>query len=41
MTLKKKLKPKSNKFKGLRSLSRFNKLSNETLDDFLDEGEKK
>ena len=38
--VKKEIEIKSNKFKGLRSLSRFNKLSNETLDDFLDEGEK-
>ncbi len=38
--IKKEIENKSNKFKGLRSLSRFNKLSNETLDDFLDEGEK-
>ncbi len=38
--IKKEIETKSNKFKGLRSLSRFNKLSNETLDDFLDEGEK-
>jgi conjugation system TraG family ATPase len=39
-SIKKEIENKSNKFKGLRSLSRFNKLSNETLDDFLDEGEK-
>lgn len=38
--VKKAIEIKSNKFKGLRSLSRFNKLSNETLDEFLDEGEK-
>ena len=39
-SIKKEIENKSNKFKGLRSLSRFNKLSNETLDNFLDEGEK-
>lgn len=39
-TIKKEIENKSNKFKGLRSLSRFNKLSHETLEDFLDEGEK-
>jgi conjugation system TraG family ATPase len=39
-SIKKEIENKSNKFKGLRSLSRFNKLSNETLDAFLDEGEK-
>ena len=38
--IKKEIELKSNKFQGLRSLSRFNKLSNETLDKFLDEGEK-
>lgn len=38
--IKKEIEIKSNKFQGLRSLSRFNKLSNETLDKFLDEGEK-
>lgn len=38
--IKKEIEVISNKFKGFRSLSRFNKLSNDTLNDFLDEGEK-
>lgn len=38
--IKKEIENKSNKFKSLRSLSRFNKVANETLDDYLDEGEK-
>ncbi|WP_166923424.1 TraG family conjugative transposon ATPase [Flavobacterium poyangense] len=38
--VKKEIENKSNKFKSLRSLSRFNKISNETLDEYLNEGEK-
>lgn len=38
--IKKEIENKSNKFKSLRSLSRFNKVSNETLDEYLDDGEK-
>ncbi len=38
--IKKEIEIVSKKFKGLRSLSRFNKLSNDTLDTYLDEGEK-
>ena len=39
-SIKKEIEITSNKFKGLRSLSRINKLSNDTLDTYLDEGEK-
>jgi conjugation system TraG family ATPase len=38
--VKKEIENISSKFKSLRSLSRFNKVSNETLDDYLNEGEK-
>lgn len=38
--IKKQIENKSNKFKSLRSLSRFNRIAHETLDHYLDEGEK-
>ncbi|MCX2681925.1 TraG family conjugative transposon ATPase [Galbibacter sp. EGI 63066] len=39
-SVKSEIEKKSNNFKGLRKLSRFNMLANETLNSFLDQGEK-